>query len=81
MRRHVRRLKFRFFKPRSWRMRLVFWGGAILVGLVAAVFALLAEQADEIFRKIIAYNEYLPLLITPAGFVLTVYITRRHSSR
>jgi len=76
MRRHVRRLKFRFFKPRSWRMRLVFWGGAILVGLVAAVFALLAEQADEIFRKIIAYNEYLPLLITPAGFVLTVYITR-----
>ena len=76
MRRHVRRLKFRFFKPQSWRMRLVFWGGAILVGLVAAVFALLADQADQVFRAIIDYNKYLPLLITPAGFVLTVYITR-----
>ena len=76
MRRHVRRLKYRFFKPKSWRMRLVFWGGAILVGLVAAVFALLADQADRVFRDIIAYNKYLPLIITPAGFVLTVYITR-----
>jgi len=77
MRRHVRRLKYRFFKPRTWRMRLVFWGGAILVGFVAAIFALMADQADHLFRQIIAYNEYLPLLITPAGFVLTVYITRK----
>ncbi len=76
MRRHVRRLKYRFFKPQSWRMRLVFWGGSILVGLVAAVFALLADQADQVFRSIIEYNRYLPLLITPVGFVLTVYITR-----
>ena len=76
MRRHVRRLKYRFFKPQSWRMRLVFWGGAILVGLAAAVFALLADQADQVFRSIIEYNKYLPLLITPVGFVLTVYITR-----
>lgn len=58
-------------------MRLVFWGGAILVGLVAAVFALMAEHADHAFRHIIAYNQYLPLLITPAGFALTVYITRK----
>jgi len=77
MRRHVRRLKYRFFKPRTWRMRLVFWGGAILVGFVAAIFALMADQADHLFRQIIAYNKYLPLLITPAGFVLTVYITRK----
>ena len=77
MRRQVRRLKYRFFKPRSWRMRLVFWGGAILVGFVAAVFALLADQAEDVFRTIVDYNKYLPLLITPAGFVLTVYITRK----
>jgi len=77
MRQHVRRLKYRFFKPQSWRTRLVFWGGAILVGLVAAVFALMAAQADHAFRQIIAFNVYLPLLITPAGFVLTVYLTRK----
>jgi H+/Cl- antiporter ClcA len=58
-------------------MRIVFWGGAILVGFVAAVFALLAEEAEDVFRTIITYNKYLPLLITPAGFVLTVYVTRK----
>jgi H+/Cl- antiporter ClcA len=77
MRQHVRRIKYRFFKPQSWRTRLVFWGGAMLVGLVAAIFALMAEQADHAFRQIIAFNAYLPLLITPAGFALTVFLTRK----
>jgi len=78
MRRHVQKLKYHFFKPQTWRTNMVFWGGAILVGLVAAIFALLADQADHLFRRIIAYNQYLPLFITPAGFVLTVYLTRKN---
>ncbi|MCG6937171.1 MAG: chloride channel protein [Gammaproteobacteria bacterium] len=77
MRHQVRKLKYHLFQPRAWRTNLVFWGGAILVGLVAAVFALLADRGDRLFRSIIAYNEFLPFIITPAGFVLTVYITRK----
>ncbi len=61
-------------------MRLVFWGGAILVGLVAALFAILGEQADHVFRHLVDYNRYLPLVVTPAGFVLTVYLTRKFFS-
>jgi H+/Cl- antiporter ClcA len=38
---------------------------------------LMAEQADHTFRQIITFNRYLPLLITPAGFVLTVFLTRK----
>jgi len=77
MRHHVNKLKYHFFKPQTWRTNLVFWGGAILVGLVAAVFALLADRADHFFRDLVAYNRYLPLIITPVGFVLTVYLTRK----
>jgi chloride channel protein, CIC family len=77
MRRHISKLKYRFFRPQAWRTNLVFWGGAILVGLVAAVFALMADHADHIYRSIIAYNAYLPLVITPVGFLLTVYLTRK----
>ncbi|HHJ36540.1 MAG TPA: chloride channel protein [Gammaproteobacteria bacterium] len=73
----VHQLKFRFFNLRVWRTNIVFWGGAIMVGLVAAIFALLADQGDKLFRGIIAYNAYLPFFITPAGFVLTVYLTRK----
>ena len=57
MRHHVRKFKYHFFKPQTWRTNLVFWGGAVLVGLVAAIFALLADQGDQLFRRIIAYNQ------------------------
>lgn len=77
VRKQVTQIRHQLLKPRLWQYRLVFWGGAILVGAVAAIFALLADRADHVFRAIIAYNPYLPLLITPAGFVLTVYITRK----
>jgi len=77
MRHHICQIKFSFFNLRIWRTNLVFWGGAILVGLAAAIFSLLAEQGGQLFRRIITYNEYLPLIITPAGFVLTVYLTRK----
>ncbi|MBE9567372.1 MAG: chloride channel protein [Proteobacteria bacterium] len=76
MKKHVKQIKHHLFRPQLWRYRLVFWGGAILVGLVAAVFALLADRADQVFRYIVSVNEYLPLIITPLGFVLTVYVTR-----
>ena len=80
MRKRVRSLKQHFFRPRSWRTRLVFWGGAILVGLVAATFAYLAGFADEVFRELVAWNPFLPLLVTPVGFVLTVFLTRKFFS-
>lgn len=77
MRQHVQKLTYHFFKPQTWRTNLVFWGGAILVGMVAAVFAILADWGDHVFRGLVAYNEYLPLVVTPAGFILTVYLTRK----
>jgi len=80
MRQHVRKLKYRFFKPQTWRTNLVFWGGAILVGLIAAVFAMLAGWSDHVFRDLFAYNKYLTLIVTPAGFMLTVYLTRKFFS-
>ncbi len=80
MRRHIRRIKFRFLRPRPLHMQLIFWGGGILVGVVAAVFAMLGSKADDFFRALVHYNQYLPLLVTPAGFVLGVYLTRKYFS-
>lgn len=48
----------------------------MLVGVVAALFALLADYADASFKQLIAYNAYLPLLVTPLGLLLTVYLVR-----
>lgn len=61
----------------DWKRRLVFWTGAICVGLVAILFAVACEQANDLFRKLIAISPYLPLLIAPLGFALIVIITRK----
>ncbi len=60
-----------------WRSRLVFWGGALLVGLASALFALGSEEMDKLFRQLLALSPYWPLVVTPAGLVLIAWLTRR----
>ncbi len=62
----------------EWKRRLVFWCGAITVGLVAILFAIACEWANGIFHKLLTISPYLPLLITPLGLVLIVAITRKY---
>lgn len=66
-----------YLSPYQWKARLVFWGGAILVGLISALFALGSEKASELFNHIESQNPYLPLIITPAGLIAIAWLTRR----
>jgi H+/Cl- antiporter ClcA len=60
-----------------WRSRIVFWSGGALVGLFAALFAILADEAQSVFRLVLARSPYWPLVLTPVGFALSVFLTRR----
>lgn len=60
----------------AWKIRLVFFGGAVLVGLIAAVFAKSSDIANHWFRQQAQGSEYLPFLITPLGLVVLVWLTR-----
>ncbi len=62
----------------NWKRRLVFLGGAISVGLVAILFAVACEWANGVFHKLLAVSPYLPLLLTPLGLVLIVFLTRKY---
>ena len=61
----------------TWKRRLVFWSGAISVGVVAVLLAIAAEWANGIFHKLLAISPFLPLLITPLGLALIVFLTRK----
>jgi H+/Cl- antiporter ClcA len=61
----------------DWKSRLVFWSGAISVGLVAILLAVACEQANGLFHKLLEISPYLPLLFMPLGLVLIVVATRR----
>ena len=76
MRKHLRRSRRKFLYLKAWKVRLVFWAGAVLVGAVCALFAELAEKADQLFRQLAATDPRLPLLITPLGLAAIVWLTR-----
>jgi H+/Cl- antiporter ClcA len=80
MRRHIRRTKHRFFKAATWRTRLIFWLGAILVGLVVAVFALMGDIADNFFRNYVVSSTWLPFVVTPLGLVGVSWLARTYFS-
>ncbi len=53
--------------------------GAILLGLIAIVFAWLGDKAQQVFSQFQAHNLYLTLALTPFGFAAVVWITNRLS--
>ena len=50
-----------------WRRRFATGIGALLVGLVALVFARAADEAMALFGRATAAIRWLPFLITPLG--------------
>jgi H+/Cl- antiporter ClcA len=59
------------------RQRLAALLGAVLLGLVAVLFARAGEWAQRLFALILARAPLAPLLLTPATFALVAWATRR----
>ncbi len=78
MRKHLRRSLRKMFYFKAWRARLVFWVGAILVGCICATLVVLSKEATILFQHTKEIGLWLPLLITPTGFVLIVWLTRNY---
>ena len=51
--------------------------GAVLIGLVALAFASISDQAQRLFSTGASVLGPWLIVITPAGFMLLVYLTRR----
>jgi H+/Cl- antiporter ClcA len=71
-----RRHRKMLFSGRRWRMRLVFWGGALAVGVVSVAFAALATQATHFCHLILA-RPWAALSLTPLAFVIASFLTQR----
>ncbi|MGD8999035.1 MAG: chloride channel protein [Granulosicoccaceae bacterium] len=67
----------RLTSRRAWKTRLVFWSGAVMVGLSAAIFAIASEHAQQWFRDMVAWSPYLPFVVSPLILVLVTWLTRR----
>lgn len=60
-----------------WKRHLVFWAGAVMVGIVAILFAVACNFAQNLFSKFLSASSYLSLIVTPLGFAAAAFLTRR----
>jgi len=61
-----------------WRRRLVFWTGAVAVGLVSVIFTDAANWAQATFSLQRHWLWGLPLVVTPAGFVFCAWAVKTY---
>ncbi len=61
----------------QFRRRVAVITGAIVVGIVAVLFAKASDATGELFEHFVAHYPYVPLVTTPLGFMALVWITRR----
>jgi H+/Cl- antiporter ClcA len=52
--------------------------GAILIGLVALGFAYVSDEAQKLFAMFAGTAGWAVLIVTPAGFALLVWLTRKY---
>lgn len=62
---------------RAWRKYGILWSGAVVVGLVAVLYAWLIDFGFSLFLSMQQAYFWLPLCITPAVGAVCVWITRR----
>ncbi|HQS99294.1 MAG: chloride channel protein [Hydrogenophilales bacterium 16-64-46] len=72
-----RRQRVRLLSVRLWARRVLFWTGAVGVGLAATAFALGSDSAQAFFHQLIADRPWLPLLVTPLTLALVAALTQR----
>lgn len=58
-----------------WRRRAALWTGAIMVALVAILFAKGSDVCYGLFRQLLAHSRHWPLLVTPLGFAVLTWAT------
>ncbi len=64
-----------WLSPTQWRRRVLFWSGAVMVGLAAILFAKASSLAYAQFVRLLDHSRYWPLLVTPAVFMLLSWLT------
>lgn len=64
------------FSPMQWRRRVLFWSGAVLVGLAAVGFAQAADWAFGLFHGVVTAHHYWAFAITPLTFAVLAWLTQ-----
>jgi len=74
---HLERTRRQILSPGKWKLRIVFWGGALRIGAIAAVFARISFQADGLYREFYHLHPMLALAVPPLGLLVIAWLTSK----
>ena len=61
----------------TYRRRVLFFVGGIIVGLLAVTMAVLADRMQQAFAVLALHWRWAPFIVTPAGFAVSAHVTKR----
>lgn len=61
----------------AWQGRIIVWIAAATAGLIVVLFAKATEHAMDLFFTMQKMHWWLPLIVTPLGGMLIVWLTRK----
>ena len=73
-----KRHRVSLLSARLWLRHMLFWSGAVVVGLAATAFALSSDYAQALFRHLLGISPWLPLLVTPLMLAGVAALTQRY---
>lgn len=60
----------------QWKRTSIYWIGAVLIGIVAVLFARMGDTAAELRQRLMDWHPWIMLILAPLGFGLTAWVTR-----
>ena len=66
-----------FLSLSAWKHRLVFWIGAIIVGVLIVVMTIFSELASHYYRTLSSLYPWFNIVIAPIGLGFTAWLTYR----
>jgi len=76
MRHHLIKTRRQLFSPKKIKLRLIFLTSALIVGAVAAFFAIAAQYADHHYLALYKNNPWIALSIPPFSLALIAWLTK-----
>ena len=73
---HLKRTRRQLLSFNKWKLRLIFWSAAIVIGATAALFALASSFSDGLFHRLYNYSPELAYVVTPVGLALIAWLTK-----
>lgn len=76
-RRQWRRSARQLRSKHVWAVRFLFWGGAVLIGVMATLLAFASEYVSPLMPRLMSIWPWAPWVLTPVGLMLIAWLTRR----